>query len=111
MLIIHFQERIDWMNIIYADYNIYHNSIDICTYAGYILRIDCAKAEEGLKTTPNSECAINALAIDNPLEYARLYLDRTRQMWIDAEDSLEVWYILKFLKIERTCRLHRSICV
>lgn len=22
------------MNIIYADYNIYHNSIDICTYAG-----------------------------------------------------------------------------
>ena len=38
------------MNIIYADYNIYHNSIDICTYAGYILRIDCAKAEEGLKT-------------------------------------------------------------
>lgn len=21
------------MNIIYADYNIYHNSIDICTYA------------------------------------------------------------------------------
>lgn len=41
------------MNIIYEDYNIYHNSIDICTYAGYILRIDCAKAEEGLKTTPN----------------------------------------------------------
>ena len=62
------------MNIIYADYNIYHNSIDICTYAGYILRIDCAKAEEGLETTPNSESALNALAIDNPLEYARLYL-------------------------------------
>lgn len=40
------------MNIIYADYNIYHNSIDICTYAGYILRID----------------------------YARLYLDGTMQM-------------------------------
>ena len=79
------------MNIIYADYNIYHNIIDICTCAGYILRIDCAKAGEGLKTTPNSECALNALAIDNPLEYARLYLDGTMQMWIDAEDSLEVW--------------------
>lgn len=65
------------MNIIYADYNIYHNSIDICTYAGYILRIDCAKAEEGLKTTPSSECALNVLAIDNPVEYARLYLDGT----------------------------------
>ncbi len=25
------------MNIIYADYNIYHNSIDICTYAGYMI--------------------------------------------------------------------------
>ena len=90
MLIIHFQERIDWMNIIYADYNIYYNSIDIYTYARYILRIDCAKAEEGLKTTPNSECALNALAIDNPLEYARLYLDGTMQIWIDAEDLLEI---------------------
>ena len=61
------------------------------TYAGYILRIDCAKAEEGLKTTPNSECALNALAIDNPVKYARLYLDGTMQMWIDTEDSLELW--------------------
>lgn len=78
------------MNIIYADYNIYHNSIDIATYAGYILRIDCGKAEEGLITTPNSQCALNALAIDNPLEYASLYLDETMQMWIDAEDSLEL---------------------
>ena len=39
-----------------------------------------------MKTTPNSECALNALAIDNPLEYARLYLDGTMQMWIDAEN-------------------------
>lgn len=78
------------MNIIFADYNIYHNSIGIFTYAGYILRIDCAKAEEELKTTPNSERALNALAIDNPLEYARLYLGGTMQIWVDAEDSLEV---------------------
>ena len=91
MLLDFTEKRIDWMNIIYAEYNIYHNSIDIFTYAGYILRIDCAKAEKGLKTTPNSECALNALAIDNPIEYARLYLDGTMQIWIDAEDSLEVW--------------------
>ena len=39
----------------------------------------------------NTECALNALAIDNPLEYARLYLDGTMQIWIDAEDFLEVW--------------------
>lgn len=84
-------ERTNKMRIIYAEYNMYHNSIDIATFAGYILRIDCGKAEEGLKTTPGSECALNALAIDNPLEYARLYLDGNLQMWIDAEDSLELW--------------------
>jgi hypothetical protein len=91
MLSIFLMERTDKMRIIYAEYNMYHNSIDIATYAGYILRIDCNKAEDGLRTTPCSQCALNALAIDNPLEYARLYLDGTMQMWIDAEDSLEPW--------------------
>ena len=43
-----------------------------------------------LKTTPGSDCALNALAIDDPLEYARLYLDGNLQMWVDAEDSLEL---------------------
>ena len=52
------------MNIIYVIYNIHHNSIDVYSYAGYFLRIDCNKAEEGLKTTFCSECALNALAID-----------------------------------------------
>lgn len=79
------------MNIIYTEYNICRNSIDICTYVGYILRIDCWDAEKNLKTTPCSECALNAFAIDPPMEYTRIYLDGTMQMWIDAEDSLEVW--------------------
>ena len=79
------------MNIIYAEYNINNNSIDIATTAGYLLRIDCWEAEKELKTTPCSECALNALAIDEPLEYARLYLEGNMQMWIDAEDSLELW--------------------
>ena len=79
------------MNIIYAEYNIHHDSIDIATTAGYLLRIDCWKAEKELKTTPCSECALNVLAIDEPLEYARLYLEGNMQMWIDAEDSLELW--------------------
>ena len=56
-----------------------------------ILHIDCNKAEDGLKTTPNSQCALNALAIDEPMKYARLVLDREMQVWVDAEDSLEVW--------------------
>ena len=40
-----------------------------------MLRIDCWGAEKNLKTTPGSDCTLNALAIDEPLEYARLYLD------------------------------------
>ena len=79
------------MNIIYAEYNINHDSIDIATTAGHLLRIDCWEAEKDLKTTPCSESALNALAIDDPLEYARLYLEGNLQMWIDAEDSLELW--------------------
>jgi len=54
-------------------------------------RIDCWEAEKNLKTTPESDCALNALAIDDPLEYARLYLDGNLQMWVDAEDSLEIF--------------------
>ena len=75
------------MNTIYAEYNMYHNSIDIYTSAGYMLRIDCNKAEDRLKTTPCSQCSLNALAIDEPLEYVKLYLDGTMQMWVDAEDA------------------------
>ena len=28
---------------------------------------------------------------DDPLEYARLYLDGNLQMWVDAEDSLDIF--------------------
>lgn len=91
MLSKYFRERTEKMNIIYAEYNIHHNSIDIATTAGYFLRIDCWEAEKGLMTTPSSEYALNALAIDDPLEYARLYLEGNMQMWVDAEDSLELW--------------------
>ena len=79
------------MKLIYATYNQYCNSIDITTFDNILLRIDCNKAEDGLKTTPNSQCALNALAIDELMEYARLVLDGEMQAWIDAEDSLEVW--------------------
>ena len=79
------------MKFIYAEYNENHNSIDITTFDGYLLRIDCNKAEDGLRTTPCSQCALDALAIDEPLEYARLYLEGNMQMWVDAEDSLELW--------------------
>ena len=62
--------------------------MDVYTSADYMLRIDCWEAEKNLRTTPGSDCALNTLAIDEPLEYARLYLDGNLQMWVDAEDSL-----------------------
>ena len=79
------------MKFIYATYNQRCNSIDITTFDNMILRIDCNKAEDGLMTKPNSQCALNALAIDNPIEYARLALTGEMQDWVNAEDNLEVW--------------------
>ena len=80
-----------WFLSSFAEYNPKRNSIDVYTSVGYMLRIDCWKAEKNLKTTPRLDCALNALAIDKPLEYAKLYLDGTMQIWVDAEDSLELW--------------------
>lgn len=79
------------MRLIYADYNPYTNSIDVNTFENYILRIDCNKVEEGLRTTPCSQNSLNALAMDEPLEYSRLVLDGEMQAWVDSIDSLEVW--------------------
>ena len=79
------------MRTIFAEDNPKRNSIDVYTAVGYMLRIDCLEAEKNLKTTPGSDCALNALAIDEPLEYAKLYLDGNLQMWVAAEDSLELW--------------------
>lgn len=78
------------MKLLYARYNMYHSSIDITTFDGYILRINCNKAEEGLKTTAWTNHVLNVMAIDNPLEYARLYLNNEMQIFIDAEDSLDI---------------------
>ena len=79
------------MKLIHARYNPVHNSIDINHYDGYILRIDCNQAKSGIQTTPNFQRCLNSLAIDNPLEYARLALDGEMQTWVDVEDSLEVF--------------------
>ena len=47
--------------------------------------------EERTKNYEIYSCALNALAIDNPLEYATLYLEDGMQTWVDAVDSLESW--------------------
>ena len=64
------------MRTIFAEYNPGRNSIDVYTSADYMLRIDCWEAEKNLRTTPGSDCALNTLAIDEPLEYARLYCNK-----------------------------------
>lgn len=76
------------MKIVHAEYNPCCNSIDITHYDGYMLRIDIDKAEEGLRTTLGSQCALDALAMGEPLEYARIVLDNEMQIWVDAEDGL-----------------------
>ncbi|HBI62673.1 MAG TPA: hypothetical protein DDY31_15955 [Lachnospiraceae bacterium] len=50
------------MNFISASYNMYHNSVDVTTFDGYKLKIDCNKAEEGLKTTAWTDHVLNAIA-------------------------------------------------
>ena len=79
------------MRTIFAEYNPQCNSIDVYTSAGYMLRIDCWEAEKNLKTTLGSDCVLNELAINEPLEYTRLYLDENLQMWVYAEDSLDLF--------------------
>lgn len=79
------------MKLIHAEYNPRCNSIDVTHYNGCFLRISCSHAETGIRTAPNSQRMLDALAIDNPLEYARLALDGEMQAWVDAEDSLEIW--------------------
>ena len=51
------------MRVIYAEYTPLTNSICITTFHNYILRIDCNKAEDGLKTALCPQNALNALAI------------------------------------------------
>ena len=48
-------EGIDDMRFINASYNSNYNSIDITTFDKVLLRIDCNKAEEGIRTTPGSQ--------------------------------------------------------
>ena len=63
-------------------------------YYGFIFRVTQSVelfCTYDLKTTYGSECALTSLAVDEPLEYARLYLDGNLQMWVDTEDSLELY--------------------
>ncbi len=90
-MLLNYTERNDRMEFVYADYNSLTNCVDITTYENYILRIDCGIAEQGLHTTPNSQHALDVLALDNPLEYVELALSSQLQVFVDAEDDLTSW--------------------
>lgn len=85
-------ERAIIMNGIYASYNEQKNCIDVTVYeAGYILCLDCGKWEDGIKTTLNSQGKLDALAIDDPMEYVRLALDEEMQVCVEDMDDDSVW--------------------
>ena len=72
------------MRAVYARYNAEYNSIDVTTFQGYVLRLDCGKVEERLRLTPGGQCELNALAIDEPLRYAVMALEGSIQSWVDC---------------------------
>ena len=55
------------MRTIFAEYNPGRNSIDVYISAGYMLRIDCWKAEKNLRTTPPIKIYILICAVENKL--------------------------------------------
>lgn len=75
------------MKIHFSYYNQYKNGIDIAFDDNVLLLLSCAEAEKNLHTTPNSQRLIDNLAINDPLKYATLALDRKLQAWADAMDE------------------------
>ena len=79
------------MRGLYARYNEQINGIDVTDYnSGITLRLDCNKWERGLRTTENSQRMLDALAIDDPLEYVRLSLSGELQDWVNDHDNMRI---------------------
>ena len=73
-------------------YNEHNNTVNVIHYDdNTIISLDCGKWEQGLRTTPNSQGKMDALAIDDPIEYVRLMLTGEMQVWLDALDDCSVW--------------------
>lgn len=63
------------MRIVRGFYNEQNNMAKgVCYDINCIVSLDCGKWESGLRTTPNSQGRMDALAIDDPVEYVRLML-------------------------------------
>ena len=80
------------MRIVRGFYNEQNNTVNVVHYdTNHIISLDCGKWEQGLRTTPNSKGKMDALAIEDPVEYVRLMLSGEMQAWLDALDDLSVW--------------------
>ena len=80
------------MKMVRGFYNEQNNTVNVIHYdTNCIISLNCGKWESGLRTTPNSQGRMDALAIDDPVEYVRLMLSGEMQVWLDALDDLSVW--------------------
>lgn len=80
------------MRMIRGFYNGQNNTVNVVHLDnGLIISLDCGKWEQNLRTSPNSQGRMDALAIENPVEYVRLMLDGEMQVWLDAWDDCSVW--------------------
>ena len=80
------------MKMVRGFYNEQNNTVNIVNYdSGYIISLDCEKWEQSLRTSSNSQGRMDALAIDQPIEYARLMLSGEMQTWLDSWGDCSVW--------------------
>ena len=80
------------MRMIRGFYNEHENTVDIILYnTDMIIRLDCGKWETGLRTSRSSQSRMDALAVENSIEYARLMFSGEMQMWLDTWDDCSVW--------------------
>lgn len=80
------------MRMVRGFYNEQNNTVNVVHYdTNHIISLDCGKWEQGLRTTPNSQGKMDALAIEDPVEYVRMMLNGEMQVWLDALDDCSVW--------------------
>lgn len=63
------------MRLVRGFYNEQNNTVNVIHYDdNIIINLECGKWEQGLRTSPYSQGKMDALAIDDLIEYARLML-------------------------------------
>lgn len=80
------------MRMVRGFYNEQNNTVNVIHYdTNHIISLDRGKWEQGIRTTPNSQGKMDALAIEDPVEYVRMMLSGEMQVWLDALDDISVW--------------------